>query len=647
MPKIHQRRVIASINMQDFSRSRASSSSQQAPLLSPASSSGSSSDHNTKSDGDGRGATYGSTSGKKGSIVAVNPPQDGYSHDDEGNYDEAVEEDEDEAADGRARPRSSSLHGGIQQANAINQVWSKGALITAYLFIFLCSFTNALQWQIIFNLMPYVVSEFSSHSLIPTIAIVSSLLSGILKLPVAKIIDSWGRAQGFAAMTLLASLGSMLMASCQGIRTYAAAQVLYSVGISGFSYILEIIVADTSSLKNRTLAMAFSSTPYLFTSLIGPVIASPFAENGRWRWAFAVTSVALVIFSLPLFCILIINMRKAKRLGLLDDSKPEPWSKRRIQRYLVDFDAFGISLLSLGMTFILVPLSITSKSTYSTSGNAYMATIFLGLAFVVWFGFHERQAKKPFIAFALLCSRNVAGAFVLSMTIFVAYFAWDGYYTSYLQVVHGLSITQAGYVGQIYSIGSSLWGIVVGYLIRKSDRFKWLAVVALPVHIIGGILMIFFRRPETNIIIVVLCQVLLTVGGSTLVMCEQMAVMAVASHAELASAMAILSLATYVGSAMGSSLSGAIWNSTLPVALAELLPELGPVELDRIASDLKKQLSYPMGSPTRSAIVAAYAKSQLRMCIVGSLISLLEIGAVLVWRDVKLSQSKQVRGTVF
>ncbi|TRX91812.1 hypothetical protein FHL15_007365 [Xylaria flabelliformis] len=607
MSKVH-RRVLTSINMQDFGSNSISSS--HAPLLSPASSSS-----DDEYDGDVR-ASYGSTFGKNDAIVTVNPQS----------------EDEEDDEDPQRAPANSSSHGGVQQADAINQVWSRAALLTAYLFIYLCTFTNALQWQVIFNLMPYVVSEFSSHSLIPTIAIVSNVLSGVLKLPVAKIIDSWGRAQGFASMTLLAALGLLLMCLCRDVQTYAAAQVLYQVGISGFSYILEVIVADTSSLKNRSLAVAFSSTPYLVTTFIGPVIASSFTENGRWRWAFAVSSICLVLLSIPLFCILILNMRKAKMLGLLSKStKPEPWTKRKIRRYLVDYD---------------VPFSLTSESTKSTSLNVYTVTLLLGFALVIAFGFHERNAGKPFIAFSLLCSRNVAGACLLSMTIFVAYFAWDGYYTSYLQVVHGLSITEAGLIGQIYSIGSSIWGLVVGYLIRRSDRFKWLAVAALPVHIIGGALMIFFRRPDTHIIWVIMCQVLLTVGGSTLVICESMAVMTVARHAEIASAMAILSLATYIGSAMGSSLSGAIWNSTLPGALAELLPDLNPTELGHIASDLKKQLSYPMGSATRSAIITAYAKSQARMCIVGTLVSLLEIGAVLIWRDSRLSLSKQVKGTV-
>ncbi|KAI1828217.1 MFS general substrate transporter [Xylaria intraflava] len=543
--------------------------------------------------------------------------------------------------------RAAASDGGVEQADAINQVWSRTALVTAYLFIFLCSFANSLQWQVISNLMPYVVSEFSSHSLIPTINIVSSVLSGVLKLPVAKIIDSWGRAQGFASMTLMAALGLLLMSLCQSVKTYAAAQVIYSTGISGFSYILDVIVADTSSMRNRSLAIAFNSVPFLVTTLAGPVLASKFTEDGLWRWAFATSSILFILMSLPLFSILMLNMRKARTSGLLQKSvKSGLPIRRKLRRHLHDFDAIGILLLSTGLILILVPLSLTNKSAVNMGPGVHTSALLLGLGFVVAFILHERKTNKPFLAFSLLFSRNIAGACLLSVAIFIAYFAWDGYYISYLQVVHGLSITQAGYIGQIYGFGSSIWGFVAGYLIRKSDRFKWLAVLALPVHILGGALMIIFRRPDSPIIMVIMSQVILTLGGSTLVICLHMVVMTVVNHAELASAMAIVSLATYLGSAMGSSLSGAIWNSTLPAALAELLPELSPAELKHIASDLKKQLSYPMGSPTRTAIVAAYAKSQARMCIAGTLVSLFEIVAVLMCKDSRLSQSNQVKGTV-
>lgn len=304
--------------------------------------------------------------------------------------------------------------------------------------------------------------------------------------------------------------------------------------------------------------------------------------------------------------------------------------------------ALGMFFAAAGLTLILVPFSLKGASV----NNWIAITPIFGVFFIVAFGVHERTAKRPFIRFSLLCSRNVAGACLLSVTIFIAYFAWDGYYTSYLQVVHNLTVTQAGYIGHIYGLGSCIWSVVVGYLIRRTDRFKWLALTALPVHIIGGALMLIFRKPDTNIAWVLMCQILITIGGSTLVLCDQMAVMSVAKHTELASVVALLGLSYYVGSAIGNSLSGAIWNSTLPQELTRLLPDLSPDELDLIGSDLKKQLSYPVGSVVRNAIIAAYGKAQARMCITGTLISLFEIVAVCIWRDVRVSQSQQVKGTV-
>lgn len=303
-------------------------------------------------------------------------------------------------------------------------------------------------------------------------------------------------------------------------------------------------------------------------------------------------------------------------------------------------------MITIGLTLILVPFSLVG-STSSEASNTNTLLVLLGFVFMTIFTIHERRyAAHPILDFSLLFSRNVAGACMLTIAIFIAYFSWDGYYTSYLQVVHDLSITEAGYIGHIYGLGSCIWAGVVGYLIKRSDRFKWVAWAALPVHILGGIAMIVVRRPDTHLGWLIAVQILITIGGSSLVICCQMAVMAVTSHGQLASVLALLSLSCYIGSAMGSSLSGAIWNSTLPNALAELLPMMSPLERSKIASDLAKQLSYPMGNPVRVAIIEAYDRSQVRMCIAGALVSLFEILAVAIWRDVKLSSSTQVKGTV-
>ncbi|KAH8668492.1 major facilitator superfamily domain-containing protein [Xylariales sp. PMI_506] len=538
---------------------------------------------------------------------------------------------------------SSESQGGVQQADAINLVWSRTSLIFAYFFIFLVSFAQALQWQIISNLTPYVTSEFSSHSLIPTIGIIASILSGVLKLPISKIIDAWGRPQGLAAMIVLATTGLILMAACQNVRMYAAAQVFYQVGVSGFSYILTIIIADTSSLKNRTLAFAFSNTPSLITTFIGPPLARAFYEKSSWRWAFAFSAVLFFVLSLPILAILMFNARKAVELGLLKEKTQRKFTWATVQRKLNDYDAIGLVLITVGLTIIFVPVSLGA----GVKDHRNIAFFVAGVVLLALFGFHEKYyAERPVVAFSLLASRNVAGSCLLSVVLFVAYYSWDSYYSSYLQVVHGLTITEAGYIDHIYGFGSCIWAVVVGYLIKVTDRYKWLAWAALPVHILGGISLILFRRPDTHVGFLVFCQVLMTIGGSTLVVCDQMAVMAVCNHQELASVMAILALAYYVGSAGGNALSGAIWNSTLPNALAELLPNLSAAELAALCSDLKKQLSYPMGDPVRTAIISAYDTAQVKMCITGTAISLIQIIAVIMWKDAKVSEVRQVKGKV-
>lgn len=238
------------------------------------------------------------------------------------------------------------------------------------------------------------------------------------------------------------------------------------------------------------------------------------------------------------------------------------------------------------------------------------------------------------------------GSFILAATLFTAYFCWDGYYTSYLQVVHQLSVSQAGYVANIFTIGACIVGLPVGWLIRRTDRFKWLAVVAVPVQILGGGLMIVFRQPHTPVFYVVVCQVLISLSGGTLVVTQQMAVMSVAKHGEVASLIALLALASAVGSGVGSSVSGAIWTNTVYDELFRLLPDDKKDLAKRIYENLELQLSYPVGDPVREAIMQAYAIAQRRMVIVGLFILLLSIPAVGVWRDVRVSQFKQVKGRV-
>lgn len=91
--------------------------------------------------------------------------------------------------------------------------------------MWLLYFINAFQSAITANLSAYVTSGFESHSLIPVILVVSSVMSAATYMPLAKILNLWDRSIGFLLMTVFMILGLVLSATCSNIAIYCASQV--------------------------------------------------------------------------------------------------------------------------------------------------------------------------------------------------------------------------------------------------------------------------------------------------------------------------------------------------------------------------------------------------------------------------------------
>lgn len=53
-------------------------------------------------------------------------------------------------------------------------------------------------------------------------------MSAAVYIPVAKVLDVWGRAEGFLIMTVFATLGLVLMAASNSLASFCAAYVSFS-----------------------------------------------------------------------------------------------------------------------------------------------------------------------------------------------------------------------------------------------------------------------------------------------------------------------------------------------------------------------------------------------------------------------------------
>lgn len=166
----------------------------------------------------------------------------------------------------------------------------------------------------------------------------SSALAGCIPLATSKIIDVFGRVEGFFAMLVIVVVGMALKAACQNMETYIAGHVLYWAGHIGVLYVTDVMAADITSLRNRMLIFTLNGTPRIASTFAGPAIATLFWEGPNWRWAFGTFIIVFVACSLPAMGIMIYMYRQAKNAGVIRKNESNRNALQSIWYYSVQFD---------------------------------------------------------------------------------------------------------------------------------------------------------------------------------------------------------------------------------------------------------------------------------------------------------------------
>ncbi|KAF4974701.1 hypothetical protein FZEAL_8425 [Fusarium zealandicum] len=541
---------------------------------------------------------------------------------------------------------------GVKKAEAVTNVWTKQMLIATFVFLYLVCFVDNLLQAVQSNLIPYVTSAFAAHGLIATTGIVSTILGGVCNLTIAKVIDIWGRVWGFGAMVILIVVGMVMKATCQNVEMYAAAHTLYWVGHIGLIYVVDVVVADTTTLQNRLIIMGLNYTPTISSTFAGPKIAELFYVNVNFRWAFGAFCIILLAFCIPVMVIFITNEIKAKKLGIAPEKPHNRTLWESVKYYFVQFDVIGLALTTFGWSLLLLPFNIATKAPNGWASGYIIAMIVLGflllVAFVIWEKFF---APVPYFPFRLLADRTILGACLIYGIMFASIFCWDGYYGSYLQVVHFQSITISGYVINCFSLMAAFIGPFVGLAVRYFGHFKWPSFVGVPFMILGTALLIHFRHSNTAINWLVMCQLFNGIYSGIWSLTARLAIMASVSHQDVAVALALWSMFGSIGSAIGLAIAGGIWTNILPDELANRLPESAQNMTATIYGDIVVQMSYPKDSPERDAIIGAYDVVQQKMVIAGACFIPLCVVCLLMWKNIDIRQkdarSTQAKGMVF
>lgn len=199
---------------------------------------------------------------------------------------------------------------------------------------------------------------------------------------------------------MLFAAGSLAFALAHSMRTLIAGRVLQGIGGGGIDVLAEVILADITTLEERSLWLGLMGIPIAVGNIMGPIISALFTAHVSWRWLGWLNLPVLGV-SFPLITVYL-------RMKAVD---PDASKLAKLKR----MDWIGILSSSVGILAFILPLS-WAGSLYPWSSWRTILPLALGVIILAFFLWYESRPKYPIVPLRLFKSRTasstLAGAFV-------------------------------------------------------------------------------------------------------------------------------------------------------------------------------------------------------------------------------------------
>ncbi|KAK4054078.1 hypothetical protein OIV83_001103 [Microbotryomycetes sp. JL201] len=331
----------------------------------------------------------------------------------------------------------------------------------------------------------------------------------------------------------------------------------------------------------------------------------------------------------------ILNAERARRARLTTKGKVlECWR---------ELDIIGLACLTIGCGLFLLPFTIATHTKKSWADPEVWILIVLGMAVLFCFGLYElRIASVPVLPPRLLRNQTIVAGSALGFFHFLSQFSYESFFTSFLQVARGHSPKDASYISQSYIFAACIAAILAGWSAKATQRYKWIGVVGVLVHVVGVWLMMKARDLDSTTFVLVLSQLIGGVGGGFTTIAAQIGCQSVVRHQDVAIATAIFLTITQIGGAVGGAGAGAVWSTLLPNRLASRLPpEVDHSDLiPKIMASLPFAMSFEPNTPIRNAINEAYYETQHVLNMMALLFLVPALVAVCLMENVHLAKDQ-------
>ncbi|KAJ5727637.1 MFS transporter [Penicillium malachiteum] len=248
--------------------------------------------------------------------------------------------------------------------------------------------------------LPTIAGDLGSTNLQSLWANLAYTLCGLSMQPVwASISDAFGRKPPLFVSMGLFFIGSIVFAIAKNMNTIIIGRVLQGFGGGGIDVLSEVILADMTTLQERSKYLGLMGIPSAIGNILGPCVGALFSTYASWRWIgwmnlpFLGAATPLLFFFLKL------------RPFKLDAS---------LGGNVARLDWIGMMLLIIGITIFVLPLS-WAGSLFPWASWQTLLPMLLGILVLVGFGFYEAYPVSPVVLHRLFHSvtanMTLAGVF--------------------------------------------------------------------------------------------------------------------------------------------------------------------------------------------------------------------------------------------
>lgn len=406
----------------------------------------------------------------------------------------------------------------------------------------------SISQTIVAPAMPIMVAELGGMEHYSWLATAAMLVSAVVVPIVGKLSDMYGRRSFYIAGLSIFMFGSVLAGMATDFWWLVGARGVQGLGMGALMTLSQTIIGDIIPPRQRGKYQGLMGAVFGVTSIAGPLLGGTITDNWGWRWLFYA--------ALPVGVVALAFISKYLHI-------PHVQRKAKI-------DVAGIMVLTGALVSILLALS-WGGTTYPWSSGPVVGLLTTGAVLLGVLIPIELRAQEPVLPLRLFRNSIFTLSNIASLAIAMGMFGAIFYIPVFAQGVLGVSVTVSGAIMIPMSMAMIVTGIVIGFLITKTGKYK-VFVVGGTVAMLAGFGLLVQMGFHSTELQLTLATVVLGVGLGACMQPFTIIVQNAVSQRDLGTATASVQFFRNIGGTVGTALLGTILSSRMVTAIPAYMP---------------------------------------------------------------------------